>query len=372
MTKREAKIVHYYVRYAAGASGVTEALTCWAELAERLGYVVEIWSAGGDGVKHRLLHRVAHLGRGRRLALPVGLLWSLRGVDLLYLHEGWALSNVVAVMIGRLRRTKVVLMPHGVYDPHVVAIQRDAFGVRRALERWVLRSVDAIHVFYDSEYDDIRLLEPRAARPLSAPNGGPEPESVQAWTGSGDYVCWIGRFDPYHKGIDLLLEAWAQLPQPPPQLVLAGPDFMGGRGEVERLVERLSLTDHVKVIGPVYGDDKTALLAGCVAYVHPSRWESCSIALLENLAMGVPSLVSDSIHAAPVLKAAGVAQLCDFTSGRALGPAMTMAVGNHELSRASRLWMSEQGSWNAVERRYRPHLEVLLREQSVADPALEP
>jgi glycosyltransferase involved in cell wall biosynthesis len=362
MIQDKHRIVHFYGRFAEGASGVTEALTGWAALTEDLGYNVEIWSVRGDAVRHRLERDVAHVGKGRRFALPVGLLWSLRSLDLVYLHEGWTLSNVVAVFLGRLRRSKIVLMPHGVYDSHVVGLQRDILGVRRALERWVLRSVDAVHVFYDSEYDDVLLLEPHAARLISAPNGGPEPKSVEPWTGVGDYFCWVGRFDPYHKGLDLLLEAWAQLPKVTPRLILAGPDFMGGRAVVARLVERLSLSDQVKVLGPVYGDEKETLLAGCVAYVHPSRWESCSIALLENLAMGIPSLVADSIHAAPILEKAGVVQLCNFNSSDALNRAMLLAGNNHDLSKASREWMSECGSWVAVSRAYRPLLETLLGE----------
>jgi glycosyltransferase involved in cell wall biosynthesis len=356
----EHKIVHFYGRFGDGASGVTEALTGWAELTEDLGYNVEIWSARGERVKHRLLRHIAHVGWGRRFALPMGLLWSLRRSDLVYLHEGWTLSNVVAVAVGRLRRSKMVLMPHGVYDPHMVVLQRDILGIRRALERWVLRSVDAVHVFYASEYVDVRLLEPRAALPIIAPNGGPEPESVETWTGAGDYFCWVGRFDPYHKGLDLLLEAWAELPKAPPRLILAGPDYMGGRVKVEELVERLKLSDQVEVRGPVYGAEKDTLLAECVAYVHPSRWESCSIALLENLAMGIPSLLADSVHAAPTLKAAGVVQLCDFNSSDALNRAIMLTANNHELSQASRQWMSDSGSWVAVAREYRLELKSLI------------
>ena len=52
----------------------------------------------------------------------------------------------------------------------------------------------------------------------------------------------------------------------------------------------------------IAGPDKAAFLRLADGYLHPSRWESYGIALLENLALGVPCLASSTIHLAADLR----------------------------------------------------------------------
>ena len=83
-----------------------------------------------------------------------------------------------------------------------------------------------------------------------------------------------------------------------PLLRIRGYDYKGGTQQLLRLIRRRRLYDHVTVDGPLSGHDKLRFLCEAEAYVHPSRWECHSIALLESLALGTPCLVSDAIHVA--------------------------------------------------------------------------
>ena len=67
------------------------------------------------------------------------------------------------------------------------------------------------------------------------------------------------------------------------------------------------MTDFVEVGPRVDGDEKLAFIAEASAYVHPSRWECHSIALLEVLSIGAPCLVSSSIHIVQPLAEDGAA-----------------------------------------------------------------
>jgi glycosyltransferase involved in cell wall biosynthesis len=65
----------------------------------------------------------------------------------------------------------------------------------------------------------------------------------------------------------------------------------------------------MRVEGTLAGAEKTRFLQQADGYIHPSRWDCHSIALLENLALGVPCLVSSAIHIARTLERSAAALL---------------------------------------------------------------
>ncbi|OUE19415.1 GDP-mannose:cellobiosyl-diphosphopolyprenol alpha-mannosyltransferase [Clavibacter michiganensis] len=359
------RIHHYYARYLEHPSGVTDSIDHWARAAADAGWDARILCAEPPaGRGHRepspLTRTIPHLGRGRGSYVPRGLLRVLRRGDLLVIHEGWVVSNVVAAVMAKVRGARLVVMPHGVYERQIVENQRDVLGLRRHLDRLVLRMADAVHVFYAGEQDVVRAVEPRVARFVTVPNGADPVPDAAAWRGGGDHFVWIGRFDVLHKGLDNLVDAWAGLPEPRPRLILAGPDFQGGRARIAEAVEARGLTGSVELRSHVGGTEKNELLTTCRAYIHPSRWESCSIMLLEALAAGVPSLISRTIHAADELGDEGILDVVDLRGVEGeLAAALGRVDGDRELGRRARAWASTVGTWDAVGRRavdeYRRH-----------------
>lgn len=96
------------------------------------------------------------------------------------------------------------------------------------------------------------------------------------------YLLYCGRIDPA-KGCGELLAAHAALRRRRPELelVLTGTDLMQAAGR-----------PGVRFLGHVEAAHKTALMAGCAAFVMPSPYESFSIATLEALAQGAPVVVN--------------------------------------------------------------------------------
>ena len=62
----------------------------------------------------------------------------------------------------------------------------------------------AVHVFFESEIDDVRTIAPKASF-ITVPTGFDVPKDE--WSGGGGYLSWIGRIDPVHKGLDVLVRA---------------------------------------------------------------------------------------------------------------------------------------------------------------------
>lgn len=98
------------------------------------------------------------------------------------------------------------------------------------------------------------------------------------------YLVYVGRLEE-GKGVPALIEAHQRMVRQfhdAPVLVLAGGGDLEPRGE------------RIKCIGRVDEKDKWPLLAGAVAAVVPSRFESLSLLALEAFAMGTPVLGNDA------------------------------------------------------------------------------
>jgi glycosyltransferase involved in cell wall biosynthesis len=120
------------------------------------------------------------------------------------------------------------------------------------------------------------------------PNGV-EAEAFAVPAGGGEDIVFLGRLEQEQKGLDLLLDAYAQAGgQVGGQLLIAGdgPD----RRKLERRAARLGITDRVRFLGRVGGAAKYELLAGARLVVMPSRFETFGIVAIEALACGTPVL----------------------------------------------------------------------------------
>jgi glycosyltransferase involved in cell wall biosynthesis len=122
-------------------------------------------------------------------------------------------------------------------------------------------------------------------------------------------LVFLGRLDVRVKGLDLVVEALSRLPADRFRLVLAGPDWQGGKAKLEQLADRLGCRSRIRFPGPIYGDQKWALLRMGDVFVSPSRWEAFNIAQTEAMVVGVPVVTSTKVNLAPELKEAEAALL---------------------------------------------------------------
>jgi glycosyltransferase involved in cell wall biosynthesis len=105
---------------------------------------------------------------------------------------------------------------------------------------------------------------------------------------------FLGRLDPIHKGLDLVVEACAQLrSKHDVAMVLAGPDWRDRTLALRKRVNELALNNVVLFIGPKMGVDKFNFLASLDVFVHPSRWEAgIPFSVLDALELAKPCLVT--------------------------------------------------------------------------------
>ena len=111
------------------------------------------------------------------------------------------------------------------------------------------------------------------------------------------YLLYLSRIHP-KKGCDLLIEAFARAATPEMRLVIAGPDDINWRPELDAMAQKLGIADRIHWTGPIRGNLKWGAFYGAEAFILPSHQENFGIAVADALAAGVIPLISDKINIA--------------------------------------------------------------------------
>lgn len=348
------RIVHYCRHALVGQTGVANAARGWAGAVARLGEDVALAADAEqinlEGVPGVETIPVPHRRIGP-LLVPRGLGETFGTADLVVLHGGWDPSTALASAIARRRGVPYIVLSHGVY--HVAALERHWLRKRvwaGIVERRVLRRAHAVHVLFRTEEAGLERLGVSPAL-VVAPNGVEAPPGREWDGGSGGHLVFLGRYDPVHKGLDVLLRGLAAMPADErPALRMHGPDAHGGKAIVTQLVDELGISDRVTIGDPIYGDAKWELLTSAAGFVLTSRWEGAPMSLGEAASIGLPALVTG--YAMGRLLADQRAAVCvDPTpESVAAGIRLLLSPEAARIGGRARACVRDQLSWDAVAR----------------------
>ena len=210
-------------------------------------------------------------------------------VDLAYVsmlkHDAY-----VAIGVGAKRGFPVVLRPEGAGATGDVAWQAwGRFGPTIAKR---CKRAEAIVSIAPAITEELKKAGYDPSRIHALANGVPVP--AQPWKRRNAWreaprAVFVGRLAK-EKGLDVLLEAWPMVlglfPRARLTLIGEGPE----RPALEAQVARLGLNGAVEMPGAL--DDPSSALRDSDLFVLPSREEGMSIALLEALAIGVPTVAT--------------------------------------------------------------------------------
>ncbi len=176
-------------------------------------------------------------------------------------------------------------------------------------------------------------------------------------------LLFLGRLDVWIKGLDLLVEALSCLPPNRFCLVLAGPDWKGGKAKLEALAEEYGCRDRLRFPGPVYGEKKWSLFKMANVFVSPSRYEAFNITQAEAMACGLPVVTSTTTSLAPELRDAGAAIVSPLAA-EPLARAMATLEADPELRRImsarGRAWVEMNCDPKLAGKRFRRFYELVL------------
>jgi glycosyltransferase involved in cell wall biosynthesis len=374
-------VLHWYPNLYTGG-GVANAVTGLAKAQARLGTVVAIAAARPRG---RARTAPPGLSEGPSVLSwrPTWLLASgslvLRGLsaadrdrlcdfrpDVVHVHGEFNPDNL---RIPSLFPCPKVLSPHGAFHPVVLAGNRTLKTLYVALARRVLYGKVVFHALSPLEESHIQGVSP-GSRVFVCPNG-PSPrmekyidDCVDSPVEAAPHVpvvfLYAGRLDVFRKGLDIMLDAFAVARQRRPEeemiLILAGADFAGGKGELQRRARRLGIEDAVRIPGFLEEDELARAYAGADVYLQLSRNEAFSLSVADALLFGKPVILGDGVGNGSYPQINGLSHVAVVAPDvQKVSQALTDAVRNIESrTRAaleSRTRIRSFLSWNSVAER---------------------
>lgn len=108
---------------------------------------------------------------------------------------------------------------------------------------------------------------------------------------------YIGRLDPFHKGIDLMIKAIALrkdlLLENNCLFNLYGPDRFGWGDEIRKMISENGIENLVQLHSEVSGAKKEDILIDTDVFIQTSRFEGMPMGILEALSYGLPVLITE-------------------------------------------------------------------------------
>lgn len=305
---------------------------------------------------------------------------ALCGATTVHIHSIWPTNNLYVAHYCLSRSIPYVLSIHGHLRPKALAIK--SFKKRLGLllgYRAMVKGASAVHALTASEALDARNFGIQA--PITViPNGihserfntPPSRSLIEGYVPSlkgKDYLLFLSRIHP-PKGARRLTEAFKELSSefPDLHLVVAGPDF-GGVEEVKAEIGTGELGKRLHLPGFLSGDLKASALAHAQVFCLPSDHEGFSVAILEALAWGAPTVISTGCHF-PELAEAGAGWVHGLSTAELTTTLREVLSSNTERTKKSgfgKKWVSEHYSWVEIEKMYQRLYDSVKTDHSRAD-----
>ncbi|WZH52234.1 MAG: glycosyltransferase [Nocardioides alkalitolerans] len=329
-----------------------------AELAAR-GHEVQLvtaWDGQADpdvpGVRVRP-HRAARLpGLGFAGLMAPGAWADVRRLgrdaDVVHLHyarDFVQMPSAAAVP----RSTPTVLQVHGMVRPDARASARllDAAFVRPAYRR-----ASAHLCLTADEEAALQDLGPVGGTVARIRNGVPVTSTAATWS-PRPRIVFLARLHERKRPLAFVEMAARMIAAgSPARFDLYGPDE-GEATRVRDLISSSGLEERIACHGAVDPRDVAAILASAQAYVLPSVREVFPMALLEAMAAGVPSILTDDCGLSDELRARGTAAVTDGTP--------------EQLANAVTRVTSDEATWTEASRRSRADIAAHFSTASVVD-----
>ena len=312
------RVLHVLPSHALDKGGPSRSVTGLAEAQAAAGAEVCLITGGRDSDGRD------NGGRGLRIVcrgqLPVGfeipglalmgrLRAEIRRAHIVHLHSIWNGTVSAAAALCRVIGAPFVVSPRGMLDAANIRHRRLFKALYyRLLDRANLGAASGWHFLDETEREGCRWmnLAGRHDGALISPNGldvegawrkAIKPQATPLFHDGAELnLVFLGRLHPI-KGLELQLEVVRLLARRGlrPHLYLVGPDD-GCRQLLARTAKELGLADRITFRGPVYGDERYAMLRQADAVLLTSHYECNSNTAAETLAVGGLLIATDTCH----------------------------------------------------------------------------
>jgi len=310
------RIAHVCPRYFPALGGAEEVIKNYAERLAARGHQVSVYCSDLAEYEHLFNEKVTapreETLNGVRVvrswAVPFkffhsyplypSLLWNLArsGAEVVHLHGTRYFASDAGALVAR------TLSKPWVFNPYAGQFLTSKAGrLHQKLVGWLPFKAEAVINIsqYEKELVESKGVHPKRWEHLPV---GVDPQPFDEVSGNvyenygierQPIVLSLGRLVP-HKGLDTLLKAAPLVLQEVPEtkFFIAGRDY-GIRSQLEKLVEKLNLTESVIFAGSLSEEEKSSAFRNATVFCLPSRSEAFGIVLIEAMAGRLPAVASD-------------------------------------------------------------------------------
>ncbi len=208
-------------------------------------------------------------------------------------HGTWSFATRWGSLLKR-KGYAWVHTPHGMLEPWCLKqkwIRKRVYGA--LFEFPSAARADAIRAVSTPEKENLSKLFPKHPGITLIPNGvDPESEDLSKKDYEKRAILFLSRLH-HKKGVLPLVKAFASSDlanQDAFELIVGGPD----QGELTKIKQAVSMSrcSNIRIIPPVFGPQKQALLRRCCYFALPSHSEGFPTAVVEAMSMGCIPIIS--------------------------------------------------------------------------------
>jgi len=216
--------------------------------------------------------------------------------DVVHIHGLWTPFEWRAYREGKARGARLVISPHGSLEPWALRHKRvKKLAAWMLYQKGILQQADLLVASTDFERDNFRdlgLTAPIAVIPVGVDTSDHPADLVEPDLSDREKIVrFLARLSP-KKGVPDLLQAWSMIDRHGHELHIHGYGSDSYRAYLEKRIAALKIGAHVKLRGPLYGEEKWRKLQKSSIYVLPSYSENFGITIAEALLSGLPVITS--------------------------------------------------------------------------------
>jgi glycosyltransferase involved in cell wall biosynthesis len=284
------------------------------------------------------------------------------------LHSVFTPINIAISKVVKALNIPLCLTPQGGY--HDYTFQKNYFKKKIFLtlfEKNFLARMDFFFIHGRQEADFIKRYSSKKCFKLL--NGFPEgkvKKTIYEYRAPGACqtirLLFLGRLDPLHKGLDVLIKSMQHLKDIAVELTLAGPQFNEASQQyLHQLIAELNLKDTVTIKAPVYKQiEKESIYEAHDLFVHTSRWEGMPTGVIEALSYGMPVLVSKGTNLGDIVEKEQMGIVIDNLTPLGIAGCITQVFKHKyklkDFSENAYRKSPEIFDWNKIARQYVDHV----------------
>ncbi len=294
--------------------------------------------------------------------------------DVMHLHEYRTFQNVVLSFSARIFSIPYLVQAHGAIPksigPGALKLAYDELVGSR-----ILRNASRVVALSQAEAGQYKQMSVPDSKIAIIPNGIdlsefnalPRRGLFREKHGLGEQervVLYLGRIHEI-KGLDLLVSAFARvIPKiPDSRLVIIGPDDGYLSTLMSIILNSAELAKKTLVLPPLQDMEKLEALVDADVYVLPSKYDAFPMSVLEAIACGAPTIVTEGCGLANDCR--GKVGLVSRANGTELGEALVKVMVDEDLRskfrRNSSGWIKDYDVKRTVSRLEEVYEEIIGR-----------